>query len=122
MQQKSQAKKGGRCLRRSMNHKEKRTRYHARSPEVANKKLRQERHLRQIEKFRVRRERWKNNILYSLRKARKWTQDQLADRLGKSRDVVSRYENKRQAPTQSVISALAKIFKIKESQLCGRPS
>ena len=69
------------------------------------------------EVFKKRKENWANNSLYSLRRASGMTQSRLADKLKKSRAVVSAYENKRQHPTQTVIDKLCKILKVKQFEL-----
>ena len=58
-------------------------------------------------------------LLRRLRKNRKMTQQQLADRLGISKSNVSRYEQNIQVPSHEVMVELAAIFNVSLDYLTG---
>jgi transcriptional regulator with XRE-family HTH domain len=51
--------------------------------------------------------------LQRLRKARRWSQSQLAEKAGLSREYVTRIERGRQDPTLGTLERLAKALKVK---------
>lgn len=54
-----------------------------------------------------------------LRELNGWSQQELADRIGMSKDAVYFWEGKRRSPEQRSIRDLAIAFNIKESELNG---
>ncbi len=57
--------------------------------------------------------------IYELRKAKKWTQGQLAEKLGVSEQAVSKWENNVCAPDVSVFPLLAKLFGVSIDRIYG---
>jgi transcriptional regulator with XRE-family HTH domain len=55
--------------------------------------------------------------LQQLRKRRKWTQAELADKAGLSRGYLARLETARQDPTLTTLEALARALGVKVSRL-----
>ena len=59
------------------------------------------------------------NILKKLRNQEKMTQQQLADRLGVTKSVVSYYELQERYPSPDVLIKLASIFRVSTDYLLG---
>jgi ribosome-binding protein aMBF1 (putative translation factor) len=57
-----------------------------------------------------------------LRKAREWSQDQLAGELGIEQNAVSLLENARSNPTIMVVEQIARVFDVGLTQLLETPS
>lgn len=62
-----------------------------------------------------------NNIA-ALRKARKLSQEQLAEQLGVSRQAVSKWETGQSEPTAKNLVELARLFEVTVSELVGQES
>lgn len=56
-----------------------------------------------------------------LRKAREWSQDQLAGELGMEQNAVSLLENARANPTILIVEQIALVFDVGLSELLGIP-
>ena len=54
-----------------------------------------------------------------LRKSRKWTQKDLADRLGITKSVISAYETSLRYPSYDILIRIASIFKVSTDYLLG---
>ncbi len=57
--------------------------------------------------------------IYELRKAKKWTQGQLAEKLGVSEQAVSKWENNVCAPDVSMFPLLARLFGVSIDRIYG---
>lgn len=60
------------------------------------------------------------NRLKTLRVQNKYTQMQLADRIGVTKSVISAYENGFRMPSYDVLISIANIFKVSTDFLLGR--
>lgn len=58
--------------------------------------------------------------LIELRQARELTQEQLAEKLGVSRDAIAYYENRAKNPSADVLDKLAAFFEVSADDLLGR--
>lgn len=61
-----------------------------------------------------------SNNIKSLREDRGWTQDELAQRIHKSKMSVSNYESGNREPKNETIEALADVFNVSVDFLLGR--
>lgn len=59
------------------------------------------------------------NKLKNLRIKNNYTQDQLAQRIGLTKSVISAYENGLRMPSYDVLIAIARIFKVTTDYLLG---
>ncbi len=59
------------------------------------------------------------DIMRQLRKERGWTQEQVADKLGRSKVSVSQYENGIRKPSFEIIEALADVYQVDLNYLLG---
>lgn len=57
--------------------------------------------------------------LKDLRKANNWTQQQLANKIGLSKTVISKYENNIQMPTIDTLVKLAALFNVSMDYITG---
>lgn len=60
--------------------------------------------------------------LYSLRKARELTQQQVADRIGVDRSTYAFYEKSTTRPSYEVLTALARLYDVSFAYLLGLTS
>ena len=60
-----------------------------------------------------------DNKLKSMRKSQRLTQQQLADRLGVAKSVVSYYENGERFPSYDVLIKISRIFHVTTDYLLG---
>lgn len=63
-----------------------------------------------------------NQILQSLRIERQWTQDQLAEALGITKQAVSHYERGTRYPKPELLEAISDLFNVDMDYLTGRSS
>lgn len=59
------------------------------------------------------------NRIRSLRQGKKWTQEDLATRLGLTKSVISAYETSLRYPSYDVLIHIASIFKVTTDYLLG---
>ena len=62
------------------------------------------------------------SIFKQLRKERKLTQEQIADRLGVSKSTVSMYENGGRVPPYEMMERIGRLFDVDMNRLFGQPS
>lgn len=62
------------------------------------------------------------SIFKQLRKERKLTQEQIADRLGVSKSTVSMYENGGRVPPYEMMERISRLFDVDMNRLFGQPS
>ena len=62
------------------------------------------------------------SIFKQLRKERKLTQEQIADRLGVSKRTVSMYENGGRVPPYEMMERISRLFDVDMNRLFGQPS
>ena len=60
------------------------------------------------------------NRIQEYRKQRKWTQKELADRLGVERSAVAKWESGKSQPQAARLVALAEIFGCTVDEILGR--
>ncbi len=62
------------------------------------------------------------NIFKQLRKEKKLTQEQIAERLGVSKSTVSMYENGCRVPPYEMMERISRLFNVDMNRLFGQPS
>lgn len=62
------------------------------------------------------------NKIRELRLSRKWTVQELANKVGVVKSAISKYENGDASPRKHVIESLAKVFNVSITELLDEPS